>query len=361
MSDKHHVFLIPGFFGFTNLGDLSYFAHVHDTLRTALAQLGISARIHSVDTHPTATIEARALRLAEAIRREANDDGPLHLVGHSTGALDARLLVTPEMRLPATLDLPRIIKRCQTVVSVATPHHGTPLAARFATKFGQQALRLLSLVTIYVLRFGHVPLTIATKLGALFVRLDDKLGSRNTVMDQIFDQLMADFTEDRRAAVMRLFEDTTVDQGILRDLDPEVTSVFNGETPDRPGIRYGSVVTEAPKPRLGTILHIGFRPYAQATHALYAALFRSTAKTTNIHVVAPTPKQIGFLRAAYGDLPSGTANDGVVPTLSQPWGEVIHATHADHLDVIGHFNQPSHVPPHYDWLASGSGFDRGRL
>jgi hypothetical protein len=62
-----------------------------------------------------------------------------------------------------------------------------------------------------------------------------------------------------------------------------------------------------------------------------------------------------------GTLPSAAANDGVIPTLSQVWGDVVHATHADHLDVIGHFSDPRHVPPHYDWLSSGSGFTRQRF
>jgi hypothetical protein len=52
------------------------------------------------------------------------------------------------------------------------------------------------------------------------------------------------------------------------------------------------------------------------------------------------------------------ANDGIVPTASQLWGDPIAAVRADHLDVIGHFHHPTHVPPHFDWLASGSGFAR---
>jgi len=42
--------------------------------------------------------------------------------------------------------------------------------------------------------------------------------------------------------------------------------------------------------------------------------------------------------------------------VSQLWGEVVAAVWADHLDVIGHFDHPTHVPPHFDWLASGTGF-----
>ena len=34
---------------------------------------------------------------------------------------------------------------------------------------------------------------------------------------------------------------------------------------------------------------------------------------------------------------------------------------ADHLDVLGHFRDASHDPPHVDWLVTGSGFDRARF
>jgi hypothetical protein len=27
--------------------------------------------------------------------------------------------------------------------------------------------------------------------------------------------------------------------------------------------------------------------------------------------------------------------------------------------VLGHFDAPDHVPPHYDWIATGTGFSRG--
>jgi triacylglycerol lipase len=53
-----------------------------------------------------------------------------------------------------------------------------------------------------------------------------------------------------------------------------------------------------------------------------------------------------------------------VPTNSQIWGELIHATTADHLDVVGHFGDVSPDSPAADWLPSDSGFDAagfGRL
>ena len=60
-------------------------------------------------------------------------------------------------------------------------------------------------------------------------------------------------------------------------------------------------------------------------------------------------------------MPSPGENDGIVPTLSQAFGPVIHAAVADHLDVLGHFRDAAHDPPHVDWLVSGSGFDRRRF
>jgi hypothetical protein len=47
---------------------------------------------------------------------------------------------------------------------------------------------------------------------------------------------------------------------------------------------------------------------------------------------------------------------GVVAAIASPQSWL--AVWADHLDVIGHFHHPRHVPPHFDWLASGSGFTR---
>jgi hypothetical protein len=51
----------------------------------------------------------------------------------------------------------------------------------------------------------------------------------------------------------------------------------------------------------------------------------------------------------------------MAPTLSQVWGEVIHVTQADHLDVMGQYGDRSWPGVHADWLPSGSGFDGERF
>jgi hypothetical protein len=47
-------------------------------------------------------------------------------------------------------------------------------------------------------------------------------------------------------------------------------------------------------------------------------------------------------------------NDGVVPTLSQLHGRVLHVARADHLDVVGHYTLAAEGTG--DWLPSGAGF-----
>ena len=50
-----------------------------------------------------------------------------------------------------------------------------------------------------------------------------------------------------------------------------------------------------------------------------------------------------------------TLNDGLVPTASMIWGDVLWAGTADHLDVLGHFHG-DRDSSHTDWLVSGAGF-----
>jgi hypothetical protein len=155
--------------------------------------------------------------------------------------------------------------------------------------------------------------------------------------------------------------DVVRDQSLMVQLTPEAMQVFNASVLQRPGIRYGTVVTQGARPSLLSTLRMGLDPAAQVTHALYTALYQLIA--TSPGCVSPNlaPDQARALRRAYRAMPSPEANDGIVPTLSQVWGRVVHSAVADHLDVLGHFRDAAHVPPHVDWLVSGSGFDRRRF
>src|ERR687891_2631574 len=96
MAAKHRVYLLPGFFGFANLGEVVYFGHVRNFLVDEFRSRGVDAEVHQVFTHPTASVRTRARDLLATLAQTAGDDGgPIHFVGHSTGGLDARLIVSP--------------------------------------------------------------------------------------------------------------------------------------------------------------------------------------------------------------------------------------------------------------------------
>jgi len=165
---------------------------------------------------------------------------------------------------------------------------------------------------------------------------------------------------DRRGAVESLFGEVSRDQALLAQLTPEGMDVFNATARNRPGVRYGSVVTRARPPGVGSTLAAGLDPSAQASHAVYQTLYRLASLPAS-RLPALAPAQARRLRRAYGTLPGAAPSDGIVPTRSQPWGDVIHAAQADHLDVIGHFREDATPPRHVDWLTSGSGFDVERF
>ena len=360
MDRTPHVYLIPGFLGFANLGQITYFGHVRRILATKLAAAGLDPHIHIVHTPPTASLPRRAARLAATIAATAGDGGPLHLIGHSSGGLDARLFTAPEVALPTSLDVERLAARVRSVVTIATPHHGTPLASFFTTLRGQQLLQLLSLLTIYMLHFGHLPLAGLLWMGSRFVRLGD-LVANSELLDELFGRLLEDFTAARRRSVRAMLRDVVHDQALMLQLTPEAMEVFNASVLQRPGVRYGAVVTEAARPSLCSTIAVGLDPAAQVTRAIYGVLYQLAAATPRHLSPRLAPEAARALRHAFGATPSAAANDGIVPTRSQAWGRVVHAVIADHLDVLGHFRDASHDPPHVDWLVTGSGFDRARF
>jgi hypothetical protein len=352
--------LIPGFLGIENLGEVVYFGHVSEFLTRSFQDCGIDARIHPIRNYATSSIRKRTVRLLDTIAKEAgSSDEPLHLIGHSTGGLEARLLCSPGTSLRGAQNVEQVARRVRTIVTVATPHRGTPLASFFTTRFGVQLLSVLSLGTLYVLRFGRLPLSVVVRLAALFVHMHGRLGRlEHTVADQLFEQLLGDFSADRRDELSGLFNDIAQDQALMPQLMPDSMDMFDAAVGDREGVLCGSVVTSTKPASLRSAFRLGLDPYAQATHVLFGALRKLTSEMSDQYLPDLTPSQLDQLERAFGSVPAAGDNDGIVPSLSQVWGEIIHLTEADHFDVIGHFAGPRDVPPHYDWLTSGSEFDR---
>ncbi len=357
----HHVVLVPGFFGFGRLGGLRYFLGVRESLERAFRRHGLDVEVHEVETLPTASIRHRAARVLEAITRVSRiDTGPIHLVGHSTGGLDARVAIAPTASLPAITDF-RDYDRIRSLVTVSCPHHGTPLAAFFGGAAGKPALRLSAMTAVELLRHGRAPLSAALKLGQYMARLDNLLGLERTVADQLYDQLLSDFDDEGRETLIEFLRGVSNDQSLVYQLTPAGCDLLNACTADPIGVRYGCVVTRARAPRAWNVVRHAHDVYAQYLHGLYSALYMISSRSLHADLPEPTPDQLTALVTGFGRPPRRGENDGVVPTLSQLWGPVIHTAKADHLDVIGNYGQEVGEVITADWLPSNSGFDHGHF
>jgi triacylglycerol lipase len=105
---------------------------------------GIRERLEGAGNHvflarvsPTAGVRERAADLKRFLDREV-PPGPVHIIGHSMGGLDARYLI-------ARLGMEQ---RVLSLTTVATPHRGTPFADWGVRRFGRLLMPFLRLAGI---------------------------------------------------------------------------------------------------------------------------------------------------------------------------------------------------------------------
>jgi triacylglycerol lipase len=316
----HHVILVPGFAGFGALGTLSYFSGVREVLTAEFHRRGLRANIVEVAVLPTASIRHRAARVLETLARiAAAEEGPLHLIAHSTGGLDARLAIAPTASLPASVRF-NLYDRICTLVTVSAPHFGTPLASFFSSAMGYPLLRVIASLSISALEKGRLPLAAAIHLGKWVSKLDDVLGLHRTVTDELYASLFDEFTDERRKEVVALLQGISHDQSLVFQLTPAGCDLLNACTADPTGVRYGSVVTRSRRPSPSTFVGYLANPYAQYLHTLYAILYGIAGGGSGRFFPKPVDAQRPLLERAYGGIPTHRESDGIVPTLSQVWG-----------------------------------------
>jgi hypothetical protein len=137
---------------------------------------------------------------------------------------------------------------------------------------------------------------------------------------------------------------------------------------DRPGVRYGSIITGTNKP---TELIATSDFFLWWTTAFFRAARWLVGRKNPDYDYGSEDKNEEIVRRHAGDrlddLDVGElkiddqTSDGIVPTRSQAYGEVLGVFASDHLDCVGHF-------PHYQdngtpvsgWVRSGAGFNRRR-
>ena len=393
----HRVYLSPGMFGFGKLATYDYFAHVERELTQRFADAGEKLLTYVVEVSPTSSIRRRAVRLAELVDATTKDDpegGPIHLLGHSTGGLDARLVASPSVHLPINKEKLAWRDRLVSITTMSTPHYGTPLASFFATVSGQRMLYAVSALTFIGLSLGAPPLAAASALVVAIGRIDRLLGMELRILDRTTDALLGALEPATSHEVRVYLDGIQKDQGAVIQLTPEAMDLFVAGVEDRPGVLYQCTCSAAPPPSAGKLARslASVSPWAILSSTLFTTLYGITARYDERYpcaVADPGAEVEERLATAFGGkAPGARANDGVVPTRSQIWGKIAWAGYADHLDVLGHFPLPTaksgwnpwgktreevveeiahhggtKPPPaadarHVDWLRSGAGFDK---
>lgn len=356
---RRQIYLVPGFFGYARLGGLNYFMRVREVLEAALAHRQIEAEVHECMTQPTGSIRRRTLRLMEQIEAAGGlDADEIHLVGHSTGGLDVRLLVTPGVRLRKDEVGRRIADRVRSVVTMATPHFGTPLATLFTTVPGRNLLEILS--TLALSQPGRLGIYFGSKVATSVSRFDDRFGLRNTALDYAVTKLLKYITRNPDDPIWEFLKEVSIDQGAIIQLTPEGLDLFNAAVTDRPDVEYRSIVTAAPPFSLATVARLMARDRAP-TPLVFRLLYAMAAREHRAYPY-PSPAE-AHAPEVQGDLPfalDAETNDGVVPTLSQIYGRPLLTVVGDHLDVVGQFRNAG-GDRMADWLPSGSGFTEDRF
>lgn len=366
----HDVYMSPGMFGFGRLGSYNYFVHVERELTARFAAAGQVLIVHVIDDLPTASIRRRATRLAQTVATTARHDSAIHLLGHSTGGLDARLAASPATQ---SIDSESLgwLPRLRSVTTMNTPHFGTPLASFFATSNGQRALAALSMLTIAGLAVGARPLAAAGMLLGCLSGSGRLLSLEHRLLDRSVESVVGLIDDASSPAVREFLTAIEDDQGSMLQLSPESMDLAGASIRDRPGVAYRCTASMAPSPKPRRWLATFGHPWRAVSLSLFYALHRLTADPDERYQCAAlrdTKPWAGdaseaVMTSMFSSSPAVDANDGVVPIRSQLWGTLAWAGLGDHLDVLGHYHDdldPESVPPelrHVDWLASGSDFD----
>jgi triacylglycerol lipase len=122
--DHAPIILAHGLFGFDRVGVgrvtvLEYFREIPQQLRRW------GYRVHAAKVHPTASIFRRAARLGEQIESRFPGE-PVHVIAHSMGGLDARMLLQDDAWADRILSL----------TTIGTPHCGSSLAEQAQRRLG---------------------------------------------------------------------------------------------------------------------------------------------------------------------------------------------------------------------------------
>lgn len=362
MSEVHRVYLIPGMFGFAALAGYDYFGHLRRALETRYADAGLALQVEVVAPPPTASLRQRARMLARAVHRSAGSSGPIHLVGHSTGGIDVRLVLSSNINLRLEPEQLRWTERVRSATSINAPHYGTPLATYFTSVSGVRVLYVLSLLTVVSLSIGEPSLQVFSRLLSGLGSLDQIFGGDLKVISRATDVLLRFVDRDGRSAIQTYLNKIRLDQGALIQTTPEAMDLFNAVTPDKSAVRYGSIISGAPTAGALDLTRRVRSPYGAFSAAVFTMIHRVTAQQhARYGYAALGAAERERISRSLGMPINERTSDGVVPTLSMVWDRLLWCGPADHLDILGHFHDEFRPTQHVDWMTSGAQFGRAQF
>jgi pimeloyl-ACP methyl ester carboxylesterase len=330
---------VPGFFGFEHRRDMTYFADRFVAgLRSVLEARGIRGiPVLSVSTLSIGSLRQRQrdlLRELRALETPGPDSprlgGPRswHLVGHSTGGVDAALLLrrsplSERDHVSSTSgeswgEWSDLVERVASVTTISAPHFGTGLAeaplARFAAGHPSlAAARDLARATLDLARRGDLEARLEFALSAA--------PGLEKMPFFLWHMLLMNELAD--------------------DLRPEVLSPLSAQP-----------LRESAEGRVFSVATVAPRPTEHHPDKLFRDLWRwtrdgSEATRTYPHGGRPeldNPElRLPSQRAIALPQVSETDNDGVVTTVRQVLGELIGVVVGDHVDVLGRYRRESLV------------------
>ncbi|KAG5973762.1 hypothetical protein E4U55_000305 [Claviceps digitariae] len=128
-TPRYPIVLAHGLLGFSELS-LPALPTIHywHGIREALTAQG--ARVITTRVPPSSSIRDRAAKLAEGIASQ--HDGPVNIIAHSMGGLDARYMISrlaaPTAAQPGKTEPGMQNVRVASLTTVSTPHRGSPFA-----------------------------------------------------------------------------------------------------------------------------------------------------------------------------------------------------------------------------------------
>jgi triacylglycerol lipase len=369
------VLLIPGIFGYGSFGPedaplLEYFAGVKQVLAPNLPANYV-VLVH--EPPPTGSLDERVASLHDAVWKLKNGiklrhaekavtAERVHLVGHSTGGVDARLLANPKFDWvggPRGRDRTDVIDAIGAIVALSAPFRGTPLvdsthALRDAALAAVNDLTLLGTFRNSGLDAVYLRLLTGAagvlRMSPLF-RVPPSIVSvaaRQAVRKRVSKKDADDLAEQIQSFLLKLHDDRQLyDDLSVANLEKINRAIDGG---DRLA-RIHSYVTVSPKPPL---IDIGFDLLGRI---VYSTLYRRTARMA-LDEPQPVGGPLGPAAAIRELLKSDVSSDGAVPTRSQTLeGHARRIVLADHLDVVGSFAGGSGA----DVMHSDSNFTKDRF